>query len=74
MHSPTTSYVPAMVWVASCQPVVMQTCTQSEASPLEICGGKSGKGTHFSLNSLVYILSIIPPMLQTHSSIIDTVS
>jgi len=53
MHSPTTSYVTAMVRVASCQPVFMETCIQSEASPLEICGGKSGKGTDFSPNSLV---------------------
>jgi len=53
MHSPTTSYVTAMVRVAVCHPVVTETCIQPEDSPLEICGGKSSKGTDFSLNSLV---------------------
>jgi hypothetical protein len=45
----------------------MEALVQSLASLCCIFGGQSDTGTDFSLSTSVYTISIIPPMLPTHS-------
>jgi hypothetical protein len=40
---------------------------RSQASPHESCGGQNGTGADFSASTVGFSVSIIPPMLHTHS-------
>jgi hypothetical protein len=53
----------------SLRPLTVKARVRSPVSPCEICGGHSGTVTGFSPITSVFPVSIIPPMLHTHSYI-----
>jgi hypothetical protein len=56
----------AMAQAFICQPLTVQAKVQSQANPCGICGGKSGTETDISPHTAVSIITILPPMLDTH--------
>jgi hypothetical protein len=51
------------------RPLTAEETVRSQVNACEICGGQRGTGTGFSPSTPVSSVSIIPPMLHTHSSI-----
>jgi hypothetical protein len=51
------------------RPLIADARVRSQVTQCEICGGQSGIGTRFSPSTPVSPVSIIPPMLHTHSAI-----
>jgi hypothetical protein len=62
-----------MTQAVSCRPLTAEAQTQSKAILRGICGGQSGTGTGFCQSTSVSPVSIIPPILHTHSLITDTI-
>jgi hypothetical protein len=64
----------AIAQVVRCQPVTADAWVGSKASPCGIFGGQSGTGTDFfPPSTLVFPVSIIPPLFHTHLSITNTI-
>jgi hypothetical protein len=47
---------------------------RSQISPSELCGGQCGSESDFSLNTLVSVVNITPPVPDTHLRVADTSS
>ena len=47
--------------------LIMKGLVQPQLSPCGMCDGQSGNETKFSLSTEDFPLSVIPPMLHTHS-------
>ena len=50
----------------SCRYPVAEATVRSQFSACELCGGQSGAGTGFSLNTSVSAISVFPPLLHIH--------
>ena len=62
----------AMAQAVSRRPLAVEVHVRSQDSPCETCGGQSGTLTVFSPSTSVSPVSIIPPLLHTHSFIYHT--